>query len=145
MNGITQARTGNQPELATRQHSRLSRLGFGVLSLLYHGFTLAPVLALGLVYLLSWYGQAAIGHWPRPVLDDPKSIVSGDWLYDSLYALAYVFLAATALSLFVLPILTLGLVNKSPRLWLLFMTAVLVIGYVIVRADPGQRFYWLLD
>jgi hypothetical protein len=44
-----------------------------------------------------------------------------------------------------LPAVTLALWRRVPRLWSLFLIVLWILGFILVRLDPGDRFLWLMD
>ena len=123
----------------------MSRVEFGVMALLQHRLALAPLLALAMVYLLSWRIQALIGHWPRVWLDDPKYVAPGDRLNDLLYTAVMPLLLWSFVALPMLPLLTWLLWRKYPRWWPLLLLIVFLIGLFVLRFEPGARFTWYMD
>jgi len=115
------------------------------LILLHHVVAFFPALIIALVYALSWRAQLFIGSWPRPTFDDPKIIVSGDWLYELLYTLAWLLVLSVCFTIPAFVYLTRVLWDKYPRLWTFLLIVIFAVGIILLRLDPGQRIAWYMD
>ncbi|HXJ57504.1 MAG TPA: hypothetical protein VNU68_12665 [Verrucomicrobiae bacterium] len=109
-----------------------------------------PLLLVASFYATWIAGRIALGHWPRPSLDDPKGIAGAlmAWFYN-LTAL----LAGLGIPLFGLAILgvTLICVAERPEGWRnrlveALVALVLFIGFVIFCLwDPHSVLTWYMD
>lgn len=109
-----------------------------------------PVLLLASFYATWVAGRLALGYWPRPSLDDPKSIEGGlMWLS----YLVTMVLVTVGVPLFCLAVIALALVcmfrkpeGWSYRLLELLAALVLFVGFVLfARWDPHSVVAWYFD
>ncbi len=108
-----------------------------------------PVLVLASYYATWGAGRLALGHWPRPSVDDPKGIEGGlMWLYDFTMGLLMVGIPVFWLAL---PVLALVCLYKRPEGWLdrlLEMALALAFFFVLfifTAWDPHSVIEWFAD
>lgn len=126
------------PGDSARRDRRLVR--WGVVAAIW------PLVAVGLVHLARVGARLTLGRWPRPSIDDPKTIGPA---VDALHfgaALALMLCDAALLAGTVLVLI--ALVNRRWRAGLIMIglaaagwTAALGLG----RLDPGGAIEWFLD
>jgi len=104
---------------------------------------LAPVIPLASYYLLSCRGMQVLGHWPRPMADDPKIICEGDPLYQRLYHIADYAEACGGWLLYTNFALAIHLRRNLSRKTWLWAIALFWIVWIIFAND--SRFSWWLD
>jgi hypothetical protein len=118
---------------------------------------LYPILAVLSLYIAWIAGRIELGHWPRPMIDDPKYIGgSVDVFYMIAAILVYLLLFPVLLvnGAFIL----VGIEYKGirwvfkkepPSLWswlLLIMTGITWTGcFLVLRWDPLRVFEWFMD
>jgi hypothetical protein len=111
----------------------------------------------GVVYPWAWLGSVyavwaiaglVIGRWPRPLLDDPKTL--GGWVnLPHTVSVLILALAMPALGTSVAAALTLGFSRKmkwsAAFSWLsaLLLSWTLAVG--LARLDPGRVIAWFVD
>ncbi|MCI0348830.1 MAG: hypothetical protein L0Z53_05335 [Acidobacteriales bacterium] len=105
----------------------------------------APWLLIITAYLEALAASYALGHWPRPMRDDPKYLPAE--LLDVIWVLLLLGLAP---AFFGLVFMTLSK-RKTIQLrsfysigWVVFVTGALAL-YFLAQADPGRVWEWLLD
>jgi hypothetical protein len=95
-------------------------------------------------WLLAWQ---ALGHKPRPSLDDPKLIGGSNWMHD-LSALAISGAIPAALISFALNLVLVG-AHRPATQRLKVRLAVLGLSWLtlllLFSLDPGRVLYWWLD
>ena len=116
--------------------------------MLAHIFAFVPLLVVATLFAASWRAAALIGHWPAVYVDDPWFIAPDDVLYVFLRGAVSAIGEWWDVALFALPVLTIliaALRPKYPRLRLAFLVLAFVVGFVLLWADPGDRFRWWAD
>jgi len=92
--------------------------------------------------LAAWY---FLGHWPRPMLDDPKNIAT-----KPLHLIYVLLLLGFVPAFFLLVLLTVSNCKaiRARSLysvgWVIFVLGAIALFFV-VRADPGNVWEWLAD
>lgn len=107
---------------------------------------LYPVLWIGVAYHLAWMAQLQLGRWPRPSLDDPKSIggvVSG--LHLALTLLLLLWPLSCAAGLYGVG-LALQRVGWRGALWRCALLVAVNVGVIaLARSDPAGVMAWVMD
>lgn len=112
-----------------------------------HLTALYPLFFLALFYgewLLAWW---ALGHPPRPMLDDPKDIAGLNWMNGIVgVALMAYFPASVA----ALVLNTLYAINARLRASHLVLRIIVLLCFwvgtvLLLRWDPGRIVYWWFD
>jgi hypothetical protein len=119
-------------------------VGFGVVAFVHHILALTPLIAFGVIYVFSWYVEATLGYWPRPTFDDPKLVATGAFS-GALYTAIWLLMLGSCFAALAFPILSAALWSKYPKLWSLLLIAAFLLGWVILRLDPGSRVMWFID
>lgn len=112
-------------------------------------YVLSYPLVLLLAFLGTWLaGRASLGHWPRPSLDDPKSI--GAWV-DVPYTITGLLLVV-GLPAFIIAVLALlyrAYCDEALRRRLLLVSALsiacMVATILVLRWDPLGVVAWYAD
>ena len=120
------------------------------LRVLHHASALVPLAAVATLYAFSWLVALRIGHWPRPWVDDPKSVAPGCGACDVLHGLVLPFLGWSVLGLFFFPVLSVALRRACARGRLTLLALAFVAGWAMLIADllfglPGDRLLWYID
>ena len=112
-------------------------------------FALAYPVALSLAFLCTWLaGRLMLGHWPRPSLDDPKSIGS---LVDIPYFITGVLLmfGLPAFAVAVPALIWRASQDEARRTSLLLVSGISLVAMVtviaFVRWDPLKIVAWYMD
>jgi len=106
---------------------------------------LAPFVPLVVLYLLSHRAETLIGHWPRPLVDDPKYIGADDPAYRSL-SRAFVYASAFAgWGLFTWGALLFHLRCSLTAARLRWLMGVFLAAWIVFLCEPGGRYIWWLD
>jgi ABC-type Na+ efflux pump permease subunit len=128
--------------------SKSDRVALSIIIGLQHLVAFAPFLMIAILFIFSWRVGSIIGHWPIPWQDDPKYSTPGDLLSDLLYYASFLFLMLSFAAYLVLPAAILILwqyTSRASRLWSVLLVVVFIIGFLVMRSDPGDRFRWLMD
>jgi hypothetical protein len=112
-------------------------------------YVISYPLVLPLAFLTTWLaGWVCLGHWPRPSLDDPKSIGA---LVDIPYTITALLLAVglPAFALGVLGLLYSASRDQTRRRGLLlvsgFSVLCMIAAIVLLRSDPLGIVSWYMD
>jgi hypothetical protein len=108
-------------------------------------FAAAPLLFISLTYLFSAYAALHLGHWPQPLIDDPKFIASDDLLMDLLYFNVPIFLIVAFCSVVVFPLLTLLHWRSHSRKWHFSLIAIFLVGCLLSYFGVSDRLDWYFD
>jgi hypothetical protein len=112
-------------------------------------FVLTYPAALPLAILRTWcLGRLCLGYWPRPSLDDPKSI--GLWVDVSYYhAVGLLVLGLPAFGAGIAHLLYQAIRDREKRralfLQCLCSTAALMTALLLLRQDPLGVTNWFMD
>jgi hypothetical protein len=107
-----------------------------------------PVLVL--MHYITWtYGRFALGHWPRPSLDDPKDI-PGLWVPYALTIALELLLPFAALFPLVRAVVAVAAVARQPRrirpvIEAVLSTTLLAASLLFLRWDPQHVAAWFAD
>ena len=104
-----------------------------------------PWAALGSLYLLAARASLALGHWPTPMINDPKSFgwslhYAGTWFLGNA---ALVSAMAVFGLLFVLAWRDVR--PSHGRVWFLVFASGYTLLWLQITADPGRLFEWFID
>lgn len=134
------------------QPERTSRLGHKLVGALALGAFAYPAILISSLYATWFAAWSALGHAPRPSLDDPKYI---GLLVDVPYAVTMAALmggpAAIVLGLFLVPVMAARRSTGLPRRVLYGLGAVGALALMWVaalwflRADPWEVVNWYMD
>jgi hypothetical protein len=102
----------------------------------------APALVVLSLYVLYWQAGVLLGHPPVPYADDPKFIVPGSIRLDILYFLVLFNLIGTCFGLVIVPVLSVVMWKRYARLWSVLLLVAFVLGFVMLRLDPGLDPIW---
>jgi hypothetical protein len=106
--------------------------------------------ALALMHYLTWtWGRIALGHWPRPSLDDPKDI-PGLWMPYFLTTALGLLLPFAALIPLVRAGAAVAAVTRQPEkirpvVEAVLATALLLASLLFLRWDPHHVTAWFAD
>ena len=109
-----------------------------------------PLLLLASFYATWIAGRIALGHWPRPNVDDPKGIAGllMAWFYTLTGGLAAIGIPLFGLAIFAVTLISIA---DRPEGWRSRMVEVLValvllIGFVVFCLwDPHSVLTWYMD
>lgn len=105
----------------------------------------APLVPMAALYLLADRGQDLIGHWPRPMSDDPKHIGLDDPTYQALYSAVVYGSCFAGWCLYTWGALLVHLRKELTTRRMLWLIGIFLLSWLIFVADPGRRFEWWLD
>ena len=106
---------------------------------------LPPAIYLGTLYLLAWYGSRAIGHFPQPMIDDPKNIAGHNAPYQTMYHVVDYTEAFVGALVWVWAALLLHLRRRLTGVQWAILVAVFLLSWTVFMIEPGRRFEWWLD
>jgi len=102
-------------------------------------------------FYATWVaGRLALGYWPRPSLDDPKSIEGGLMWFSYLVTMVLMFVGVP-LFCFAVAAAALACIFRKPQGWSyqlleLLAALVLLVGFVLfARWDPHSVVEWYFD
>lgn len=136
----------SQTQITNRAHvtpTNSRRALLNIVAVLHHLCAFAPLLIIAHLYIFSWRVSTVIGHWPRPSLDDPKYIP--DFLSNALYNFTYFLIMFAAVGLVGLLGFPWIVRRKYSLLWSLALIGIYIIGWIVIRLDPGDRINWFMD
>ncbi|HYU35874.1 MAG TPA: hypothetical protein VEW48_27265 [Thermoanaerobaculia bacterium] len=105
----------------------------------------SPFVPMAALHLLSRRGQELLGHWPRPMRDDPKYIGLDDPTYQRLSIVVIYAFCFTGWCLYTWGGLMLHLRKSLTTRKVLWLVALFVLTWLVFSYDPGKRFEWWLD
>ena len=116
---------------------------------IFRAYALAYPFALPLAFLSTWLtGRFTLGYWPRPSLDDPKSI---SFLVDIPYVITEVLLVF-GLPVFAVAVLAIiwqasrDAARRSSRLGVAGVSSAAMVAVVaLIRWDPLGIAAWFMD
>jgi hypothetical protein len=110
--------------------------------------------ALGILWTLCLYGFAyrasqILGHWPIPMINDPKLIRTDDVWFEPLFGIVFLGLFVVLLSLLGVPCalywyresISHRVRTISLTLYLMSLILVLTVNF----SDPGRCWKWVVD
>lgn len=106
---------------------------------------LAPLVPMVSLYLLAYRGQDLIGHWPRPMSDDPKHIGLDDPTYQTLRSAVIYGSCFAGWGLYTWGALLVHLRRNLTTRRMLWLIGIFLLAWLLFVADPGRRFEWWLD
>jgi hypothetical protein len=106
---------------------------------------LAPLVPMVALYLLALRGQDLIGHWPRPMSDDPKHIGLTDPTYQTLRSAVIYASCFAGWGLATWGALMVHLRRNLTTRRMLWLIGIFLFAWLLFLADPGRRFEWWLD
>jgi hypothetical protein len=120
------------------------------LAMVHHLLAFAPLVLMGALYALSWRVEALVGHWPLPYRDNPNYVAGDDLLAYLLLACLFSSFMLTVFAFPLLPALTWLSVYRNRRsrykvIWSALLTAAFIAGLLLFKADPADRFGWLMS
>jgi len=138
LNTTFAVRRGLSPERATLRAERHAALLLACCAAL-------PWVALCSVYALAVRASFALGHWPRPMINDPKSFG-----FSGHYEASVVLASAAHLSVFaVIALLVIAACRDIRPAHIKGTPLLFAVGYglvwVFTLADPGHVLEWLAD
>jgi hypothetical protein len=125
-----------------RPSSAIPRWIFFMLAGMHHLLAFAPALVVLSLYVLYWQAGVLLGHPPVPYADDPNFIVPGSIRLDILYFLVLFNLIGTCFGLVIVPVLSVVMWKRYARLWSVLLLVAFVLGFVMLRLDPGLDPIW---
>lgn len=103
---------------------------------------LAPLVAL---YLMAHRASVLLGHWPIPMINDPKFIFPDDAAFQTLSSALTYMLAFSGWGFLAFGALLLHLRHHLLLRQKLCLLGIFLVGWLSLVAEPRHMYLWLLD
>ena len=106
---------------------------------------LPPMVYLAALYGLAWCAFRATGHFPQPMINDPKLLARDDAAYQQMYHVVNYTEAFAGAGVWAWGALLLHLRRRlTLKDWAL-LVGLFVAAWLVFIVEPGRRFEWWLD